>query len=112
MDTKNNKPARAHNEPQTPAYEAVDLVVPSLEGPTAEMPGRQEQPVEIEGTPAGQLIVAPPTTLPVPTRQRLVWLRTLLKNPKALTGFAIVAFFIILAVFAPIIAPGDPSEFV
>jgi peptide/nickel transport system permease protein len=108
MDTP-NKPA--HFEQQSLSSEDVDVAVPSPEGYDAEMPGRQEQPVEIEGTPSGQIVVTP-SKLPVPTRQRLVWLRTLLKNPKALTGFAIVAFFIILAVFAPVIAPGDPSEFV
>jgi peptide/nickel transport system permease protein len=108
MDT-HNQPARF--EQQTPSPEAVDLPVPDPAG-AAELPDRQDLPVEIEGTPAGQLVVAPPATLPVPTRQRLVWLRTLLKNPKALTGIAIVGLFILVALLAPVIAPGDPTEFV
>jgi hypothetical protein len=62
------------------------------------MPARQDLPVEVEGTPAGQLVVAPPSR-PVPARQRLVWLRTLLKSPKALTGIAIVGLFILVALF-------------
>jgi peptide/nickel transport system permease protein len=71
---------------------------------------RQDQPIEIEGTPAGQLISAP-VGLP-PKRQRLIWLGVLLRNPKALLGMGIVLFFIVMAVGAPIIAPGDPTEFV
>src|SRR5690242_17581569 len=51
-----------------------------------------DQQVEIEGTPAGQIIPAP-VGLP-PKRQRLVWLGVLLKNPKALLGLAIVLLFI------------------
>ncbi|MBN9390961.1 MAG: ABC transporter permease [Chloroflexi bacterium] len=111
MDT-HKKVAHTPNGQQTPSPEAVDVPVASPEGHPIEQPGRQEQPVEIEGTPAGQIVVAPPATLPVPTRQRLVWLRTLLKNPKALVGIAIVVFFILVAVLAPVIAPGDPTEFV
>lgn len=71
---------------------------------------RQDQPVEIEGTPAGQMIPAP-VGLP-PKRQRLVWLGVLLKNPKALLGMAIVLLFVLVALLAPLIAPGDPTEFV
>lgn len=107
MDT-HNKPARI--EQQTPSPEAVDLAVPSPEG-LVDLPGRQAQPVEIEGTPAGQMVVTP-GTLPLPTRQRLVWLHTLLKNPKARVGIAIVLLFILVALLAPVIAPGDPSDFV
>ena len=71
---------------------------------------RRDQPVEFEGTPAGQIIPTP-VGLP-PRRQRLVWLGVLLKNPKALLGLVIVLFFIVMALAAPIIAPGDPTEFV
>ena len=107
MDTHNNP---APIEQQTPSPETVDIAIPSPEGSTG-LSSRQELPVEVEGTPAGQIVVTP-ATLPVPTRQRLIWLRTLLKNPKALVGIAIVSIFILVAVFAPVIAPGDPTEFV
>jgi peptide/nickel transport system permease protein len=109
MDTHNEP---GSNEPQTPVSEAVDVPVPSQQGSAAEQPGHQNQPIQVEGTPAGQIVVALPAALPVPARQRLVWLRTLLKNPKALLGITIVVFFILIALLAPVIAPGDPNEFV
>src|SRR6476620_1669094 len=67
-------------------------------------------PVEVEATGAGQL-VAVPTTLPSGT-QRLEFVRRLLRNRKALLGVSIVVFFILVALLAPIIAPGDPTAFV
>lgn len=39
-------------------------------------------------------------------------LYTLLGSPKARVGFAIVMFFVLAAVFAPLIAPGNPKQFV
>jgi peptide/nickel transport system permease protein len=69
-----------------------------------------DQFMDIEVTPAGQM-VAMPTTVPG-RRQRLTWLRTLLGHPKARLGGGIVLFFILIAIFAPIVAPGDPTEFV
>jgi peptide/nickel transport system permease protein len=39
-------------------------------------------------------------------------LHTLLGSPKAKVGFAIVAIIVLAAIFAPLIAPGDPKEFV
>ncbi len=65
---------------------------------------------DVEVTPAGQMVVVP-TTMPE-RRQRLGWLRNLLRNPKARLGLAIVLFFILVAVLAPVIAPGDPTDFV
>jgi len=65
---------------------------------------------DVEVTPAGQMVVLP-TTMPE-RRQRLGWLRNLLRNPKARLGLGIVLFFILMAVFAPVIAPGDPTDFV
>ena len=35
---------------------------------------------------------------------------TLLGSPKARFGFVIVMTFILAAVFAPLVAPGDPKE--
>lgn len=70
----------------------------------------EDQRIDIQATPAGQ-VAALPAELPA-RRQRLVWLRNLLRNPKALLGGGIVLFFILMAVFAPVIAPGDPTEFV
>lgn len=61
-------------------------------------------------TPAGQA-VAVPTAAPA-RRQRMGWLRNLLRNPKARVGVGIVIFFALVAIFAPVIAPGDPTEFV
>lgn len=70
----------------------------------------EDQRLDVQVTPAGQ--VTPfPDTLP-PRRQRLVWLRNLARNPKALFGASLVLFFILMAVFAPVVAPGDPTEFV
>ena len=39
-------------------------------------------------------------------------LRVLLGSPKGRIGFAIVMVFVLAAIFAPLIAPGDPKEFV
>lgn len=36
----------------------------------------------------------------------------LFKQPKAITGLVILLVFLIMALFAPLIAPGDPSRFV
>lgn len=69
----------------------------------------QDKLMEIEATPVGQLLPVP-TVLPE-RKQRLVFVRTLLSNRKALFGASLVVFFILVAVFAPIIAPGDPSAF-
>lgn len=70
----------------------------------------QDQPIEIQATPAGQ-VTPVPTTLP-PGRQRFAWVGQLLRNRKAALGGSIVLFFILVAVFAPVIAPGDPTDFV
>lgn len=39
-------------------------------------------------------------------------LYTLLASPKARLGFSIVMLFVLAAIFAPLIAPGDPKQFV
>jgi peptide/nickel transport system permease protein len=65
---------------------------------------------ELEPIPTGQLS---PLPIKVPVeRQRLVWLKTLLRNPKARIGLVIVFFFILLSILAPVLAAGDPAEFV
>ena len=38
-------------------------------------------------------------------------LYTLLGSPKARVGFVVVMFFVLAAIFAPLIAPGDPKQF-
>lgn len=65
---------------------------------------------DVEMTPSGQVITLP-TGVPQ-RRQRLTWVRNLVRNPKARVGLGIVAFFCLVALFAPVIAPGDPTEFV
>jgi peptide/nickel transport system permease protein len=73
---------------------------------------RLDQPVEeLLPTLAGTL-VPEPVVADVTRPQRLVWLRNLLGNPRARIGIGIVGFFILVAIFAPVIAPGDPQEFV
>lgn len=47
-----------------------------------------------------------PVSAPAPVRM-LFW-RRLLQNPNALAGFAILLLLTVLAVLAPILAPGDP----
>ena len=39
-------------------------------------------------------------------------LYTLLGSPKARVGFVVVMIFVLAAIFAPLVAPGDPKEFV
>lgn len=70
----------------------------------------QDQPIEVQATPAGQ-VTPVPATLP-PARQRWAWVGQLLRNKKAMLGGGIVLFFILMAVFAPVVAPGDPTDFV
>ncbi|MEP6776578.1 MAG: ABC transporter permease [Chloroflexota bacterium] len=67
-------------------------------------------PIDIEVSPAGQMIPVPTV---VPARaDRLKWLRGLTHNRKAFLGFCVVTFFVLVAVFAPFIAPGDPNKYV
>lgn len=40
------------------------------------------------------------------------WLRSMLRNRKAVAGFIILSFFVLVAVFAPVIAPTNPSKMV
>lgn len=70
----------------------------------------QNQLVDVEVTPVGQ-VTPVPTAVPR-ARRRLNWLKDLFRNGKAVFGFSIVLFFVLVAVFAPVIAPGDPTAFV
>src|SRR5690348_16464976 len=70
----------------------------------------QEQPIAIEPTPAGQM--TPVATQVAPRPARLAWLERLLHNRKAAIGAVLLLFFVAVAVFAPLIAPGDPSDFI
>jgi peptide/nickel transport system permease protein len=65
---------------------------------------------DIQMTPAGQVTALP--TFVAPRPQRFTFVRELLRNPKARLGVGIVLFFVLVAIFAPLLAPGDPSEFV
>lgn len=46
------------------------------------------------------------------SRKRNSLFRTLAGNPMAVTGSLIVLFFVLVALFAPVIAPGSPQKFV
>lgn len=64
----------------------------------------------VDGVQAGQ----PPAT-PVKARtprRRFSWARTLWGSGKGRTGIAIVLFFSLVAILAPVIAPGDPAAYV
>ena len=70
----------------------------------------------ILATPAGQTVpVGPGALAPVldqPGRTGNGWLGRLLQNRKALAGAIILVIFIAAALLAPVLAPGDPTDFV
>ena len=71
-----------------------------------------DQPIEEMAPNAMGQFVPMPVVMPAQSqRQRLVFLRTLLSSPKARLGAGIVLFFLLMAVLAPVIAPGDPAAF-
>jgi peptide/nickel transport system permease protein len=47
-----------------------------------------------------------------PISTQMEFLRRTLAQPKAVIGIVIMAFFILMAVFAPLIAPNDPNTYV
>jgi len=53
-----------------------------------------------------------PTRRKRPISTQLEFLRSLMSQPKAILGLVIMAIFIIMAIAAPVIAPGDPGRFV
>ena len=40
------------------------------------------------------------------------WIYIILRHPQARIGIAIILFLVAMAVFAPLIAPGDPTEYI
>jgi peptide/nickel transport system permease protein len=53
-----------------------------------------------------------PVSLKKPISTQAEFFQRLITQPKAIIGLAILAVFILMAIFAPFIAPGDPSRFV
>mgnify|MGYP005849576407 CR=1 FL=1 len=49
---------------------------------------------------------------PIPRLPLPGWLRSILRNRKATVGLMILSFFVVVAIFAPVIAPGDPNKMV
>jgi peptide/nickel transport system permease protein len=47
-----------------------------------------------------------------PVSTQMDFLRRMITQPKAVIGLVIMAIFIIMAIFAPLIAPNDPSKYV
>ena len=45
-------------------------------------------------------------------KQRFPWLYILLRHPQARIGMGIILVLVLMSLFAPIIAPGDPAEYV
>lgn len=76
----------------------------------------KDQTVEVQPNPSGQIALEPTRPLESPETPkapaRFSGLRRLFRNPKLVLGVSIMLVFIATAVFAPLIAPGDPSSFV
>jgi peptide/nickel transport system permease protein len=68
---------------------------------------RQDTPIALKSTPEPGARPRAVLRVPLPG-----WLRVILGNRKATIGAAILAFFVLVAVFAPVIAPGDPNKMV
>src|SRR5262249_10235056 len=66
-------------------------------------------PAPIEVTDTGQVL-----PLPEPGRRLTLpnWVQAILRSRKAVAGLIILVIFALVAILAPIIAPGDPSDFV
>ncbi len=65
----------------------------------------------VEATPSGQILPAAAADAGAGA-SRLLWLRRLFRNGKAVIGGALLGMFILMALLAPVIAPGDPNAFV
>ncbi len=64
----------------------------------------------VEVTDAGQIL-----PLPEPGRRSLTmpnWVQAISRSRKAVAGLIILVIFALVAVLAPVIAPGDPTDFV
>ena len=107
MENENGKDIQEYSDPAE-----TGAAQPGFTAPISEIPEKHaDQPVEgLAPTLTGQLVPEP--VEPAPRPQRWTWLRNLLTNRRAQIGIGIVTFFILVAIFAPFIAPGDPQEFV
>jgi peptide/nickel transport system permease protein len=74
-----------------------------------DQPIQNDRLVEIVPTATAQTDTPAKAT---PRTTQFAWLGRLLRNGKAVVGLSILLFFVVVAVGAPIIAPGDPSDFV
>jgi peptide/nickel transport system permease protein len=63
-------------------------------------------------TPSLEMKPSTPTTVGRVRSTQLEFFSRLFSQGKAVLGISILAFFILMALFAPIIAPGDPTAFV
>src|SRR5690349_19760346 len=70
---------------------------------------QETAPVAVEVTPVGQMI---PLVTAAERRRAGGPLRALLGNRKALFGLLILLVLALVAIFAPLLAPGDPTAFV
>ncbi len=69
----------------------------------------KQKSADVQATVSGAVMPLPEAA---PSRpKRASWLRRFVRNRKAVIGFTIVLFFILVAVLAPLIAPGNPKEF-
>lgn len=76
--------------------------------------------MELRAQEIEQQTVAEPAVLPAPVDSRWArlhewapsWVKTIAGSRKALLGLAILLFFVVIAALAPVIAPGDPMDFV
>jgi peptide/nickel transport system permease protein len=71
------------------------------------------EPAEVQVTPAGQMEVTPTQAAQAAAGGATrVFMRALLRNGKGTAGALILIFFALVAIFAPLISPGDPTDFV
>ncbi|HRF47254.1 MAG TPA: ABC transporter permease [Anaerolineales bacterium] len=62
--------------------------------------------------PTQPILGAPQKPQRVDWRRRFQWVSIIISHPQARIGLIIVAALVLMGVFAPLIAPGDPNEFV
>ena len=65
-----------------------------------------------EGTPSLQTRPGSPTVGERGRSTQLEFFTRLFSQVKAVLGISILVFFFLMALFAPLIAPGDPTRFV
>jgi peptide/nickel transport system permease protein len=71
-------------------------------------------PPELSAIPEpGQPVISVPVPVqPASRAQRFRFLRRFMRDPKAMFGALILLAFLLLALLAPVLAPGDPGRFV